>query len=244
MTKKRIVGVIGLGHVGAHVAYALAVQGIADELILVDQKEQKLASEVQDLRDAAAYLPHRVTVRAGDFANLGECDVIVNSVGKIELLETHDRLTEMDFTIPAVRSYAHKIKESGFDGVLINITNPCDIVTRELALGVGLPRGRVFGTGTGLDTSRLLSALARQTGIDQKQPLRVLHKICRHRQPDARIRFRAPCVGLCRPAPLAACREIRRHADPPAVQNMDPDPSHLRSPPDISTKLTIWSAKT
>ena len=54
MTKKRIVGVIGLGHVGAHVAYALAVQGIADELILVDQKEQKLASEVQDLRDAAA----------------------------------------------------------------------------------------------------------------------------------------------------------------------------------------------
>ena len=153
MTKKRIVGVIGLGHVGAHVAYALAVQGIADELILVDQKEQKLASEVQDLRDAAAYLPHRVTVRAGDFADLGECDVIVNSVGKIELLETHDRLTEMDFTIPAVRSYAHKIKESGFDGVLINITNPCDIVTRELALGVGLPRGRVFGTGTGLDTS-------------------------------------------------------------------------------------------
>ena len=52
MTKKRIVGVIGLGHVGAHVAYALAVQGIADELVLVDQKEQKLASEVQDLRDA------------------------------------------------------------------------------------------------------------------------------------------------------------------------------------------------
>ena len=168
MTKKRIVGVIGLGHVGAHVAYALAVQGIADELVLVDQKEQKLASEVQDLRDAAAYLPHRVTVRAGDFADLGECDVIVNSVGKIELLETHDRLTEMDFTIPAVRSFVDKVKASGFNGVVINITNPCDIVTRELALHLGLPRGRVFGTGTGLDTARLLSALARQTGIDHK----------------------------------------------------------------------------
>ena len=74
----------------------------------------------------------------------------------------------MDFTIPAVRGYAEKIKASGFDGVLINITNPCDIVTRELALHVGLPKGRVFGTGTGLDTSRLLSALARQTGIDHK----------------------------------------------------------------------------
>ena len=88
---------------------------------------------------------------------------------KIDLLRgTHDRVTEMDFTIPAVRGYAEKIKASGFDGVLINITNPCDIVTRELALHVGLPKGRVFGTGTGLDTSRLLSALARQTGIDHK----------------------------------------------------------------------------
>ena len=54
MSKKRILGVIGLGHVGAHAAYALAVQGIADELILVDKNAQKLASEVHDLRDAAA----------------------------------------------------------------------------------------------------------------------------------------------------------------------------------------------
>ena len=169
MAKKRVLGVVGMGHVGAHVAYALAIQGIADELVLVDQNEQKLASEVQDLRDAVAYMPHRVTVRGGDFSDLSVCDVIVNSVGKIDLLRgTHDRLTEMDFTIPAVRGYAEKIKASGFDGVLINITNPCDIVTRELALHLGLPRGRVFGTGTGLDTSRLLSALARQTGLDHK----------------------------------------------------------------------------
>ena len=55
MAKKRVLGVVGMGHVGAHVAYALAIQGIADELVLVDQNEQKLASEVQDLRDAAAY---------------------------------------------------------------------------------------------------------------------------------------------------------------------------------------------
>ena len=97
--KTRKVGIIGLGHVGAHVAYALAIQGIADELVLVDHNPQKLASEVQDLRDAVAYMPHRVTVNGGDFADLGGCDVIVNSVGKIELLETHDRLSEMDFTI-------------------------------------------------------------------------------------------------------------------------------------------------
>ena len=173
MVQKRVLGVIGLGHVGAHVAYALAIQGIADELVLVDQNEQKLASEVQDLRDAVAYMHHRVTVRAGDFADLGACDVIVNSVGKIELLRgTHDRVTEMDFTIPAVRGYAEKLKASGFDGVLINITIPGGGGARERARRGGLPKGRVFGTGTGLDTSRLLSELARQTGNAPPPPPR------------------------------------------------------------------------
>ena len=167
--KTRKIGIIGLGHVGAHVAYSLAVQGIADQLVLVDQNAQKVKSECQDLRDSAAYLPHRVTVDAGDFSDLGDCDVLVNSTGKIDILRAnHDRLDEMDFTIRAVRSYVDKIRASGFQGVVVNITNPCDIVTRELALGLGLPKGRVFGTGTGLDTSRLLSALARQTGIDHK----------------------------------------------------------------------------
>jgi len=167
--KSRKVGIIGLGHVGAHVMYSIAVQGIADEIVLLDLNAEKANSERQDLADSAAYLPHRVHVSVGDFADLGDCDVIVNCVGKIDLLRgNHDRLTEMDFTIPAVNSYVENVKASGFDGVLINITNPCDIVTRQLALGLGLPRGRVFGTGTGLDTSRLLAALARQTGIDHK----------------------------------------------------------------------------
>lgn len=169
MVKKRVLGVIGLGHVGAHVAYAISLQGIADELILVNRNKQKLASEVQDLRDAAAYLPHRISIRPGDFADLGACDVIVNCTGKVELLRgTQDRLTEMDYTISTVRDYARKIRESGFDGVIINVTNPCDIVTRELSMLTGLPKGRVFGTGTGMDTSRLLGALERQTGVDHK----------------------------------------------------------------------------
>lgn len=167
--KTRKIGIIGVGHVGAHCAYSLAVQGIADELVLVDKNEQKAASECQDLRDSAAYLPHRVTIQTGGFADLGGCDVVINSVGKIDILrECQDRTHEMNFTAEAVASYAEEFKASGFGGVLINITNPCDVITHQLAKILGLPRGRVFGTGTGLDTSRLLSALARQTGIDHK----------------------------------------------------------------------------
>ena len=170
MSKKRVVGIIGVGHVGAHVAYSLAVQGIADELILVDKDQKKADCECQDILDSVCYLPHRVAVRAGDFADLKDCDVVVNSAGKISLLATgnNSRLEEMEFTIRAVNGFVDKVMASGFHGIVVNVTNPCDLVTRQFAKLSGLPRGHVFGTGTGLDTARLRSALARQTGVDHK----------------------------------------------------------------------------
>ncbi|MCQ2561125.1 MAG: L-lactate dehydrogenase [Clostridia bacterium] len=163
--KTRKVAIIGLGHVGAHVAYTLCNQGTVDELVLIDKDEKKLASEVQDLRDCIAYMPYPVKISAGDFPDLKDCDVAVNAIGKVALLETLDRLTELNFTIPGVKSYIDKINDSGFNGIFINITNPCDLVTYTFAKGLKLPKGHIFGTGTGLDTSRLISALAIQTGI-------------------------------------------------------------------------------
>ena len=58
--KKRIVGVVGLGHVGAHVAYNLGMMGVADEVKLCDKNADKVASECNDLMDAAYFMPHRV----------------------------------------------------------------------------------------------------------------------------------------------------------------------------------------
>lgn len=167
--QKRKIGIIGLGHVGAHCAYSLAIQGVADELILVDKNHEKLVSECQDLMDSGLFFPHRVTVKAGDFADLGDCDILVNAAGNIEILRgNHDRVTEMDFTIAAVNGFMSKVMASGFHGMIINISNPCDIVTRQIAKLSGLPRGHVLGTGTGLDSSRLISALARETGFDHQ----------------------------------------------------------------------------
>ncbi len=163
--KTRKVGIIGLGHVGAHVAYSLAIQGIAAELVLVDEKEKKLISEVQDLRDAVLYCPHDVTINSGTYADLGDCDVIVNSIGDILLLKTLNRDTELNFTVGQVKKFFGKVMASGFDGIILNITNPCDVVTDLIYKISGLPKGRVFGTGTGLDTSRLVSQLSMQTGV-------------------------------------------------------------------------------
>ena len=164
----RKVAIVGVGHVGAHTAYTLMMQGQVDELLLVDKDAGKVASECQDLRDAAMYCPYHVNVRVADFSELGDVPIIINAVGKVILLETLNRWTELDYTIDQVAEVVPKIMASGFHGKIISITNPCDIITRQVAKLSGLPWGHVFGTGTGLDTSRLISALSMQTGVDHK----------------------------------------------------------------------------
>ncbi len=162
------IAVVGAGHVGAHVCYTLMMQGLVNDLYIVDQDAQKAASECQDLRDAEMYCPYRVNIHVADWSELNEVDLIINAVGKVILLETLNRLTEMDFTLQQVNEIVPKIMASGFDGYIVSITNPCDIITRQVAKLSGLPEGHVFGTGTGLDTSRLVSALSQQTGIASK----------------------------------------------------------------------------
>ena len=184
--KKVKIGIIGIGNVGSHILYTLAVQGLVDEFVLVDINEKKAAADRQDTFDSAMFLPHKVKITVahvaelienslrggkdaqagspddiGEFALLSDCDIIVNTVGQIDLLRTgHDRFTELRFNIPAVRSFAKYIVSSGFDGVIVSISNPCDVITYELIRLIPLPKGRIFGTGTGLDTARLRAALA------------------------------------------------------------------------------------
>lgn len=162
----RKVGIIGVGHVGAHVAFSLVTQGIVDELILVDINKQKAISERQDLLDAATYLPHRINVTAGEYEDLADCDIIVNSVGKIN--ESRDRLAELQESVDAVNSYIERVMDAGFNGIIINITNPCDIIANHIQKITGLPQNQVFGTGTGLDSSRFRNVMAECTGIDHK----------------------------------------------------------------------------
>ena len=167
--KTRKIGIIGVGHVGAHVLSALVTQGIADEIVLIDTNPAKSAGECQDIKDSIPYMPHRVRVSVGDYPDLKDCDLVVNASGKISILaETHDRVEEMKFTVPAAKGFIPKVKASGFNGIFLNISNPCDIITAEIAKGLGLPKGHVFGTGTGLDSARLISHLAEKTGIDHK----------------------------------------------------------------------------
>ena len=168
MLKKRIVGVVGLGHVGAHVAFCLGMMGIADEILLCDLNEAKAISECQDLNDAVMYMPNHSVYKRADYAGLKDCDIIVNAVGDITLCATGNRDDELENSVRQVADYIPKVMAGGFHGIFVSITNPCDVIAHLIAKLSGLPRGKVLGTGTLLDSSRLIHAISDQTGLDSR----------------------------------------------------------------------------
>jgi len=131
------IGIIGMGHVGAHVLYTLAAQWFVGDILIYDLPEKlaKEEAERQDVLDCSEFFPNRYTIRiAKDISEFGDRDLIINCVGDIIALKgTHTRLTELSFNMHAIHTYAEKLRDSGFKGVLINISNPCDVITKWLA---------------------------------------------------------------------------------------------------------------
>ncbi|MFK4566563.1 L-lactate dehydrogenase [Enterococcus sp. UD-01] len=163
----RKVGIIGLGHVGATLAYTLVREGLVDELVLIDKNEKLALSEEYDLLDAQIFLTSKTKIIIQDYSALQDADIVVLCAGQISALgEDGDRFKELAITSKIVEETAPKIVASGFKGILISITNPCDVIATYLQKLTGFPVNKVIGTGTMLDTARMKQAVGRTLGID------------------------------------------------------------------------------
>ncbi len=165
--KTRKVGIIGAGNVGPHVALNLAIQGLADEIVFYDIKEKKAAAEAMDIMDAVSYMPHHVTCYGGTVDDMRDADIIVNASGKTRRPE-QTRLDMMDEAVETTKQFAPLIAKSGFDGIIISISNPCDIIAEYLQHLLDWPKERIIGSGTALDSARLQMQLATQLGVNRR----------------------------------------------------------------------------
>ena len=165
----RKIGVIGQGHVGAHVANSLLMQGVADELYLADINAQKLESECQDLTDSMSFYPHNCrVVNCGEkYELLAGCDVVVNAAGDVAKA-AGDRDGELFVTAEITRTWPRRLVDAGFGGVIVTISNPCDVVATEIWHLTGYDPRRIIGSGTALDSARLKNAIARRVSLDQR----------------------------------------------------------------------------
>lgn len=168
MTRK--IGVIGMGHVGSTAAHYIVANGFADDLVLIDINEDKVKADAIDFEDAMSNLPVHTNITVNDYSALKDADVIISALGNIKLQDNpnDDRFAELPFTSKAVKSVAQKIKDSGFNGIIVAITNPVDVITSIYQQITGLPKKQVIGTGTLLDSSRMKRAVAEELNLDPR----------------------------------------------------------------------------
>jgi L-lactate dehydrogenase len=161
------VGIVGSGFVGATAGYALLMQGVGREIVLVDKNTARAEAEADDIRHAVPFA-HPLDIRAGGYPDLVGCRVVVLSAGvgqkpgesRLQLLQRNAHVFRA--VVPAVLDHAP-------DAVLVVATNPVDVMTHlaaRFAASVGVPAGRVLGSGTTLDTARFRSLLGGQCGVD------------------------------------------------------------------------------
>ncbi|MHB8129080.1 MAG: L-lactate dehydrogenase [Mobilitalea sp.] len=165
--KLRRIVIIGAGHVGSHCAYSLLTQGEADEIIFIDIDEKKGAAQAWDIADASCFMTHPTTVRLGDYSDCKDADIIVLAAG-VPRRPGQTRLDTMGDSIRVMKEIINPLKSCGFEGIMICISNPADIIADYMRKHTGWPKNRIFSTGTSLDTARLKRVLGEETGTDAR----------------------------------------------------------------------------
>ena len=163
----RKVVIVGAGHVGSHVGYALISQSLADEIVYIDSDRAKAVAQALDLTDATNYLPVRTKVTAGDYSDAKDAQIMIISAGPLPT-GNQTRMDTLGQTIAILKDVTKSIKESGFDGIIVNISNPADVITHYIQHTLNWAPERIFSTSTTLDSARLRRAIAQEIGIDQK----------------------------------------------------------------------------
>ncbi|OEJ15821.1 L-lactate dehydrogenase [Brachyspira hampsonii] len=167
LLKRRKAVLIGAGHVGSHAGYALASQGLVEEIVYIDIDEKKAFAQALDIFDAAVYLPHRVEVKAGNYKDIDDADIMAVCAGPLPTIN-QTRMDTLGSTIEVMKDIIEKIKKTKFNGIIINISNPADVITHYLQNKLNYDPKRIISTSTTLDSARLRRAISEAINIDQK----------------------------------------------------------------------------
>lgn len=158
------VAIIGAGAVGATIAFALAFQQLCAELVLIDVNKDKAEGEVLDISHGLPFLGH-MDIHAGDYSDCSDCDVIIVTAG-IPRKPGETRLDLAKKNVTLAHSITNDIMKYYTKGIILVVSNPCDIITYMIQKWTGLPKNLVIGSGTNLDSARFRYLLSEKLEVD------------------------------------------------------------------------------
>lgn len=193
---------IGCGAVGSTFAYTLLVQGLANELVVIDANRDRAEGEVLDLNHGLMLAqPMKITV--GDYPDCQGAEIIVITAGTAQR-PGETRLDLLNRNAAILRDIVRQVVQHNQDGIMVIATNPVDIMTQVALRISGWPSHRVLGSGTLLDSSRFRYLIAERLKVDPRSVHGVI--IGEHGDSEVAVWSSASVAGLSLDHPEAGER--------------------------------------
>lgn len=161
------VTIIGAGSVGATVAYTLVATGSVSEIVLIDVNVEKAKGEALDIRQATPYLSP-AKIYCGTYEDAVGSDIVIVTSG-VGRKPGQSRIDLTQINVNILKSIAPQIVKYAPDALYLFVANPVDVLTYVFQKITGIPKNRVIGTGTTLDSIRLRTRLSELYSVNQQQ---------------------------------------------------------------------------
>ena len=158
--------IVGCGFVGSSIAFALMERRLFTELVLIDVNHAKAEGEAMDLADGLPYTSP-MEIHAGEYKDAADAALIILTAGANQK-PGETRLDLIGKNISILKGIIPQITALPFEGILMVVSNPVDVLTYAAQKISGYPASRVFGSGTVLDTARLKHKLGRHLQVDNR----------------------------------------------------------------------------
>ena len=162
----RKAAIIGCGFVGAASAFALMESGLFSEMVLIDADRDRAEGEALDISHGMPFAKP-MQIYAGDYDDIADAAMVIVTAGAGQK-PGETRLDLVKKNVAIFKSIIPEIRKRSYNGVLLIVANPVDILTYTAAKLSGLPSNQVFGSGTVLDSARLKYQLGEHLGVDSR----------------------------------------------------------------------------
>ena len=162
----RKVAVVGCGFVGAASAFSLMQSGLFSEMVLLDADRNKAEGEALDIAHGIPFA-RQMKIYAGGYDDIMDAAIIIVTAGANQKPE-ETRLDLVHKNVGIFKSIIPQIAERNYQGILLIVSNPVDILTYAALKLSGFPENRVIGSGTVLDTARLKYKLGEHLSVDSR----------------------------------------------------------------------------
>lgn len=162
----RKAAIIGCGFVGSATAFTLMQSKLFSEMVLIDANQEKADGEAKDIAHGIPFAG-QMKIYAGDYKDLADAAIVIVTAGANQKPE-ETRLDLVHKNVSIYKNIIPQITAQNFQGILLIVSNPVDILTYVAVQLSGLPENRVIGSGTVLDTARLKHCLGEHLHVDSR----------------------------------------------------------------------------